>query len=315
MNNGFKGYHPIVNLIFFASVVIDGMLFRHPVTLFVCFSSAFCYYVRLCKKSALKSFFCFLLPALLFVVVFNSLFAHYGATPLLTLPDGNKLTFESIAYGFVLGVSTVTVIMWFFCYNEVVTTDKFMCVFGKVLPVAALVFSMALRFVPLYKERLHIIAEAQRGIGKDYKQGKFTERIRNAGKILSILATWALENAVETSDSMKARGYGLKGRKNYSKFRWSTSDVIAVLLMISLEVFILFGYFKKSVYCIYNPLVIINPMTESENMIFIDRLNLTVNSISVYGIITLTAFSLLCLLPLIIDLKEEFKWNRLKLKI
>ncbi|MCQ2485415.1 MAG: energy-coupling factor transporter transmembrane protein EcfT [Clostridia bacterium] len=315
MEIGFKGYHPIANLIFFASIVVFGLLFKHPVTLAVCFAAALCYYIRLCGRKVLKSFLLFLLPMLLFVLVINGLFAHYGTTPLMTLPDGNSLTFESLIYGFVLGLSTVTIIMWFFCYSEVVTADKFMFVFGRVLPAAALVFSMALRFIPLYKNRLRTIAEAQRGIGCDYKTGTVKQRIKNGGKILSILITWSLENAIETSDSMRARGYGLKGRKNYGKFRWSTKDVITALLMILLDIVMLVGYVKKSVYCIYNPYVIINPSADFGKTYFVNELNLTLNPISPLGILTLSAFTVLCFLPIIIDLREDIKWNRLKSKI
>ena len=31
MNSGFKGYHPLINVIFFISTVVFGMLFKHPV--------------------------------------------------------------------------------------------------------------------------------------------------------------------------------------------------------------------------------------------------------------------------------------------
>lgn len=315
MEIGFKGYHPIANLIFFASIVVFGLLFKHPVTLSVCFAAALCYYIRLCGRSALRSVFLFLLPMLLFVIVINGIFAHYGTTPLMVLPDGNQLTFESLIYGFVLGLSTVTIIMWFFCYSEVVTADKFMSVFGKLLPAAALVVSMALRFIPMYKNRLKTIAEAQKGIGNDYKTGKPKQRIRNAGRIISILVTWSLENAIETSDSMRARGYGLKGRKSYGKFRWSTKDIVSVVLMIILDLIMLAGYLKKSVYCIYNPYVIINPSADFGKTYFINELNTTLNPISLLGLLTLTAFAVLCFLPLIIDLKEDIKWNRLKSKI
>ncbi len=315
MENGFKGYHPISNLIFFLSIVVFGMLFKHPVTLVVCFIAALCYYIRLCRRAAVKSFLTFIFPMLLFVLIINGLFAHYGTTPLLTLPDGNKMTLEAVVYGFVLGVATVSIIMWFFCYSEVVTTDKFMCVFGKIMPAGALVISMALRFVPMYKNRLHTIAEAQKGIGRDYRQGNIIERIRNGGKIISILITWSLENAVETSDSMKARGYGMKGRQSYSKFRMSKRDVVSIMIVLLLDVILTIGCIKKSLYCIYNPYIVINPSADFGKTYFVNELNLTLNPVSAFGIVTIISFTLLCFLPLIIDLKEDIKWNRLKSKI
>ncbi len=315
MEIGFKGYHPVANLIFFVSVVVFGMLFKHPVTLAVCFFTSVGYYLRLCGKAAVKSVFAFLLPMLIFVVIINGLFAHYGITPLLTLPDGNSLTLESLVYGFVLGLVTVTVIMWFFCYNEIVTADKFMFVFGKILPSAVLVISMALRFIPLYKSRLKIIAEAQKGIGRDYRTGPIKQRIKNGGKIISILITWSLENAVETADSMRARGYGLKGRKNYGKFRWSRKDIAAVAIMLLIDVILTAGCVSNSLYCIYNPYITINPSADFGKTYFVNELNVTLNPTSVLGIITLAAFTALCFLPLITDLTEEIKWNRIKLKM
>lgn len=315
METGFKGYHPAVNLIFFASVVVFAMLFKHPITLAVCFAAALVYYIRLCRRTAVRSLFCFILPLLAFVLVINGLFAHYGTTPLLTLPDGNKLTLEAVVYGFVLGVSTVSVIMWFFCYNEVVTSDKFMHVFGKILPAAALVVSMSLRFVPFYKNRLNTIAEARQGLGLDDKKGSMSQKIKNGGKIFSILTTWSLENAVETSDSMRARGYGLRNRKNYSRYRWRPGDVLAAVLIIFLDVILAAGYASGAVRCLYNPYIAINPPADFGKTYFINELNLTLNPVSVFGAVTLAAFALLCFLPAAVDLKEEIKWNRLKSKI
>lgn len=312
---GFKGCHPITNIIFFVSIAVFGMLFKHPVSLAVCFTAALCYYIKLCGKSALKTIVNFIIPMLILVVIINGLFSHYGTTPLLPLPDGNMLTLESITYGFVLGLAAATIVIWFFCYSEVVTADKFMSIFGKILPAAALVISMALRFVPLYKERFKIISEAQAGIGRDSKAGNIFERIKNGAKNISILITWSLENAIETSDSMKARGYGLHGRKSYGKFRWSTRDSILTATMISLDIILSFGYALRAVYCIYNPYIIINPSADFGKTYFINELNLTVNPLSKMGITTLAAFTVMCFLPLITDMKEEIKWNRLKLKI
>lgn len=315
MENGFKGYHPVANIIYFVSIVVFGMLFRHPVTLTACFFAALFYYFRLCKKAAVKSFLFFLMPMLLGVLIINGLFSHYGTTPLTALPDGNQMTLEAIVYGFVLGVATVSVIMWFFCYSEVVSVDKFMCVFGKFLPTGALIISMILRFIPMYRRRLHIIAEAQRGVGKDYKQGNIFERIKNGGKIISILVTWSLENAIETADSMKARGYGAAHRKNYNKFIFRKSDAVSIIVMIIIDIVLAAGYINKSIYCVYNPYTVINPSADFGNTYYINELHLTINPVSVFGIITLSAFVILSFMPIIIDLKEEIIWKIKKSKM
>lgn len=293
---GFKACHPTVNILFYISVAIFGVLFKHPVCIAVSLCSSFACYVRLQGKSAVKTFCLFLLPMLLFVTIINSLFAHYGVTPLLTLPDGNSLTLESIVYGFVLAVSVVSVIMWMFCYNEVVTADKFMHVFGKKLPAVALVVSMALRFVPMYKNQFNIIAQAQKGLGLDYKSGSLLVRIKNTGKILSILLSWALENAIETADSMRARGYGLKGRKTYSRFRWSLNDIILCIFILMSDLILALSAIKETFFAQYNPYI-------------------QIKGFDFFGNFAIVIYIVLSFLPLVIDLKEEVRWHRLKSKI
>lgn len=310
MEHGFKGYHPVANITFFISTVIFGMLFRHPVTLAVSFLTALCCYIKLCGKAAVKSFFMFLLPLFLFVTAINGLFAHYGTTPLMILPDGNTMTLEAVVYGAVLGIMTLSVMMWFFCYNEVVTTDKFLFVFGRILPAGALVISMALRFIPLYRQRLSVISDAQKGIGGDVKSGNIIERIKHGGRMISVLITWSLENAVETSDSMRARGYGLKGSKRYGKFRWSVKDIIFFSGNLLLDAVLIYGAASGTLYSIYDPYIIIGKSVDYADAVYIDRFNLTINPVTVQTVIILTAFLLLCLMPLITDIKEDIKWRR-----
>lgn len=42
------------------------------------------------------------------------------------------------------------------------------------------------------------------------------------------MVTWALENAIETADSMKSRGYGLRGRTAFSIYRMEDRDKYAL---------------------------------------------------------------------------------------
>lgn len=67
---------------------------------------------------------------------------------------------------------------------------------------------------------MKLVRNAQHTIGRDINEGTLFQRIRNAVKILSIMITWSLENAIETADSMKSRGHGLKGRTSYSLYKF-----------------------------------------------------------------------------------------------
>ena len=216
--------------------------------------------------------------------------------------------------GFVSGITVVSVIQWFFCYNEVVTEDKFMHIFGRILPKGALVVSMILRFVPLYRRRYKEISQARKYMGQN-ESNNFIVKMKNTFKNIGILVSWSFENAIETADSMKARGYGLKGRTYYSRFQWHTGDTLAIIPLTLFDALIISGLVGDSAYCIYNPYVIINPPSESGTTYIINELNLTINPFTILSIISLIAFTLLCFLPLIIDLKEDIKWHRLQSKI
>ena len=314
MNSGFKGYHPLVNVLFFISVIAFGMLLRHPVYLVISFISSMAYYLKLSGKVGRKTVFRFLLPMLLFVILINSFFNHYGVTTLFVLPSGNNFTFEALVMGFVSGITVVSVIQWFFCYNEVVTEDKFMHIFGRILPKGALVVSMILRFVPLYRRRYKEISQARKYMGQN-ESNNFIVKMKNTFKNIGILVSWSFENAIETADSMKARGYGLKGRTYYSRFQWQTGDTLALILLVLFDALIIFGLVSNSAYCIYNPYVIINQPSEIGTTYIINELNLTINPFGFLSIISLISFTLLCFLPLTIDLKEDIKWHRLQSKI
>jgi energy-coupling factor transport system permease protein len=49
-------------------------------------------------------------------------------------PLRNPLTLESIFYGLAAAVMLAAVVLWFGCYNEVMTSDKFIYLFGRVIP-------------------------------------------------------------------------------------------------------------------------------------------------------------------------------------
>ena len=79
---------------------------------------------------------------------------------LFYLKDGNPVTLESIVYGLASGLMLAGVISWFSVFHEVMTSDKFMYLFGKVIPAFSLLLSMTLRFVPRFTEQIRRVAEA-----------------------------------------------------------------------------------------------------------------------------------------------------------
>lgn len=296
MNDSFKSYHPVVNFTFFTAVIVFSMFLMHPAAQAISLCTAFTYSVYLNGKRAVKFQLRYMLPLLVLTALANPAFNHEGATILWYLWNGNPITQESILYGIAAGVLFVSVILWFSCYNAVMTSDKFIYLFGRIIPALSLIFSMVMRFVPRFIAQLKVISNAQKCIGRDISQGSLLQRAKNGIRILSIMLTWALENGVETADSMKSRGYGLKGRTAFSIFRFQARDGIALAAILAFSLVTFLSSIYGGLDMRFFPTVKIPPL----------------NTLSVLSYI---AYFALCMTPMAINLWEEKKWNYLQSRI
>lgn len=294
MNTPFASLHPVVLFLFFIFAAGFSMFLMHPVFLVISFICAFSYCVYLKGKKGIKSLGLFL-PVVIFAAIINAAFNHEGITILVYVND-NPITLESLLYSLAAALMLLGVFLWFSCLNEVMTSDKLMCIFGKISPSIAILFSMTLRFVPRFSAQLKKINYAQKCIGRSYDTGGFFTKIRNGVKILSILITWALENAVETADSMKSRGWGLKGRTSFSGFRFDKRDALSLTAILILVSVIFAGLLMGEGRINYYPAIVLSDF-------------------SFFGLAVYISYFLLMAFPLIFSLTEDFKWYRLKSKI
>ena len=290
--DAFGSYHPLINFIFFAAVIVSGMVFLHPVLLGIAFLAACCYAIYLRGIKAVKLIGFFILPLMLVAAVLNPLFNHQGLT-VLGYIGTNPWTLEATIYGICSAFMFATIILWFYCYNEVMTSDKFMYLFGRLIPGGSLIFSMVLRFIPKYRHQMKVISNAQKCVGRDVSNGNFMSKMRYGTKMVGVLTTWGLENAVDTADSMKARGYGLPGRTNYSLFRFDRRDRLTALIFILAIFLIILGAIKGQNTMVYYPLV-------------------QFAAPSPLGIVIYIAYGALCFVPVFINVKEDLVWKHLQ---
>ena len=293
--NEFKMYHPLVNFSYFAYVLGFACTWMHPLMLASSLVCSFLYMCIINGEQALHSL-AFLLPAMLITAVINPLFNHEGMTILGYLPDGNPLTQESIIYGLCAAASLVSVLCFFMCFSTVMTSDKFMYLFGKIIPSLSLILSMTLRFVPLFSERLKKTVEVQKCIGKGLDEKGVFKKIKNALRILSITVTWALENAIDTADSMKARGYGTGKRTSFSNYRLEKRDIAVLFYILLLGIYVIVGNISGQTDFSFFPVIKSTPIT-------------------IYSISVFVSYFLLCITPVIIELWEVRKWKYLRSKI
>lgn len=296
MKDRFAQYHPLVNFLYFTLVLVFSMVLRHPLAQGVSLLCACIYAVQAEGQRAVLFCLKWCLPIFLLTALFNPAFSHEGVTILLYLPTGNPLTLESILYGVSAGVLLVTVMVWFMNSSRVITSDKFIYLFGRVIPALSLVLSMTLRFIPKFKSQLAAVVEAQRSIGRDISQGSLLRRMKLAVSVLSIMITWALENAMDTADSMKGRGYGLPGRTAFSIYRLDDRDKSALAFLLLCAFCLVMGTAASAFSFRYYPGIRAGARTP-----------LALSFQLVY--------TALCAMPILLNAFEERKWKSIHSKM
>ncbi|MEG1321931.1 MAG: energy-coupling factor transporter transmembrane component T [Ruthenibacterium sp.] len=293
--DAFSGYHPVVNLLFFTGAIVCGMFFVHPAFLAVSLVCSLSYYLLLKGKKGLVPL-CGILLVFTAIALLNPVFNTMGETVLFTLWNGRHFTLEALCYGMATGCMFVTVILWFACYNMVMTSDKLIALCGKGIPALSLVLSMVLRLIPNMQIKIKTILNAQICIGKSPQYGTQKEKLQNGAAALSVLTSWALESSVMMADSMKSRGYGSGMRSSFAPYRWQTRDKIIAALLLCCAGFVAISAWHGAMAIQFLPVMILP----------------TANGNTILGLV---GYGVFLSTPAIIHLWEEAIWSILQSKI
>jgi energy-coupling factor transport system permease protein len=286
----FSALHPAVSCLYFGMVICFAILLMHPLCLLISLAGALIYALRLKGGRAMRQNLRILIPMLLLTALLNPAFSHQGATVLAYLPTGNPLTLESVLYGIAAAAMLGGVFGWFACFHEVMTTDKLVYLFGRILPAISLLLSMTLRFVPRFAAQAKAVAQAQRGLTPETERSA-AQRMRSGIRILSALVTWSMESAVETADSMRSRGYGLPGRTAFALYRFDRRDGAALAGMLVCGGAVLAGKISGALRWNWYPAA-------------------GGGRFGIWQGIGLLAYLTLCLLPVLMDARADLLWKR-----
>lgn len=319
MTDEFSRYHPVVNLIFYL-LVLGTTMFQMSVGLvFISLFSAVVYYFMLKKTEGLK--YCAVVVGIIIVsAIINPLFSHKGGTLLFYLFTGNPVTLESIIYGLISAIIIGAMLLWFSTFNQVMGVERILGAIGKVLPNVSLLITMIMRFIPQYTRHQRKVSMVNKVNKRNYgekinllnrektekenvieackkqkkKNGidKIIDSIKEGSRTFSITTTWALENSIYTADSMKARGFGTGRRTNYSNYKFQKRDYLLMGWLVNLWLVVVFSLEREKVYTYYYPFIQVK------------------NNMVVY-----LMYGLLCLTPVLINVKEEIRWLILKSRI
>lgn len=291
MTDAFSKCHPAVNFLFFAGAIGTSVMIQHPIFLVVGIVTGGTYYLLLNGRRGWKIILG-LMPLFLFLTVINPLFNTYGQTPLFYLFD-RPYTFEALCYGAALASTFAQMILWFGCYNKVLTSDKFTSLFGNLIPAISLLLVMVFRMVPNLMQKAAQFTGARKSIGKGAGENASTkEKLNDGMTVLGALTSWALEGSVVTGDSMRSRGYGTAKRSSFMIYRMTATDwMLLILIPVLLALIIIAACFGQMT-AIFTPEFHIVPVS--------------------WGIIP---YALYLLIPTVLHTKEAFAWHISRSKI
>ncbi len=162
----------------------------------------------------------FAVPFAIVVAVINPLVQRDGLTVIARLgelpPFGQlDITLEATAYGGVLGLRALVILLCFGLYSTAVDPDEVLRLFRRVSYRSALTATLATRMVPVLARDGRRLAEAQRC--------RPDGGASRAGLVRAV-ASGALDRAVDVAATLEVRGYGGAHRPPRSRRPWSRHD-------------------------------------------------------------------------------------------
>lgn len=292
----FGTYNPLINFIFFIGAIVLCMFLNHPAFLLCSVFSSFALYFTINRTKALRLLLV-TVPIFILVSLINPLFNIYGKTVLFTFLGNRPYTLEALYYGMANAAMFISVMAWFASYNEIMTSDKFLYIFGRVAPGISMILTMVLRFIPNYARKAKQISTARKCIGKSGDEGGKKDKIENGMTVLSSLTNYALEGGIMTADSMQSRGYGCGKRTTFSIYRFDGRDKVLTFFMALSLILIIFCVANGAASASYTPDYFISG-TES-----------------IYTVTGIVFYLIFLMIPTVINVMEEITWRILRSKI
>lgn len=144
--------HPGVYLLYYFIMVLFAFIFSDPYFV-VTFLALILVLISLQGVSSeLKNILKFYIPLSILILILNPLLNRTGAHKIY-LWSNFFVTYEAIAYGVIMTLALLIVILVFSSYNRSVSYQEMLYIFSKKLPIISMIIVMALRFIPLINSR------------------------------------------------------------------------------------------------------------------------------------------------------------------
>lgn len=275
--------HPGVYLLYYFIMVLFAFIFSDPYFVVTFLALILVLITLQGVSSELKNILKFYIPLSILILILNPLLNRTGAHKIY-LWSNFFVTYEAIAYGVLMTLALLIVILVFSSYNRSVSYQEMLYIFSKKLPIISMIIVMALRFIPLINSRAIEVQKLNNlknngiemeidgddiddsnrvdldqfnsNINTDYdskivnklKSNKRVAAIikeaKTLGKIMGITVSWSLEESMFTAKSMKARGYNATERTSYLSYKFGNADYAFIALIIVTVGIIIVGLLK-----------------------------------------------------------------------
>ena len=295
MNSAFSRFHPWVNFIYFAGAIVFSVAVVHPACMAAGLVGSALFYILLGGRKNARRILG-MAGLFVFITALNPLFNTYGSRILFSV-FGRPYTFEALCYGAQVAAMLISMLMWFGCFNAVLTSDKFTALFSSLAPALSLLLVMVFRMVPNFIKKGAQLFAARKCIGKGAGEtASKKEQLSDSFNVLGALTSWAFEGGIATSDSMKARGYGCAKRSSFMIYRFTARDAALLAAEVILLAAMLFFALKGAFTAEFTPVMEIAPVSGE-------------------GAAGFALYALYMLLPSIIDIREDLNWSISRSKI
>ncbi|KAF0425263.1 energy-coupling factor transporter transmembrane protein EcfT [Pediococcus acidilactici] len=290
MSLEFERLNPAIIFSYYLMLILITVLFNSPIVLIIEFIAVLGLLIRVSDPTtAFKTLRATGIMAL-FIIIINPLTNHNGAH-LLVVFHGLTVTKEALLYGVLMALSLTNVILLFASYNKLMTNNKFMFLFGKILPRLSLLTMIVMRFIPLFLKRFKSIGQIQKMRGININKGSVRQRTKALMQLMQVLLVDACYNAFQTADSMTARGFGSTKRTNYQRYQMTHRDITYAGILVGGGAILIGEAIRRvGVIQIYPSLQMDWGTWQSE-------------------VLLAGTVALICGLPMVVELKEELWWK------
>ena len=144
--------HPGVYLLYYFIMVLFAFIFSDPYFVVTFLVLILILIALQGVSSELKNIMKLFIPLSILIMILNPLLNRTGAHKIY-LWSNFFITYEAIAYGVLMSLALLIVILVFSSYNRSVSYQEMLYIFSKKLPIISMIIVMALRFIPLINSR------------------------------------------------------------------------------------------------------------------------------------------------------------------